>query len=84
MARAKTDGMSAANNQAIVPDLIARSTSLGFVNPWKSQEIPVRPPMLPNYGSVSTLNFDRKTLESIRPAIPYLETRLSLRKIWLN
>jgi hypothetical protein len=28
--------------------------------------------MLPNYGAVKTWNFDRSTLESIRPAIPYL------------
>ena len=80
MARAKTDGMSAANNQAIVPDLIARSTSLGFVNPWKSQESPARPPMLPNYGAVSMINFDRKTLESIRPVIPYLENTAEFKK----
>jgi hypothetical protein len=72
MARAKTDGMSSANNQAIVPDLIAHSKSLGFTTVWASQELPARPPMLPNYGAVKTWNFDRATLESIRPAIPYL------------
>ncbi len=80
MARAKTDGMSAANNQALVPGMIERSKALGFVNPWMSQESPARPPMLPNYGSVSTLNFDRKTLESIRPAIPYLENSAEFKK----
>jgi hypothetical protein len=72
MAIAKTDGMSSANNQAIVPDLIAHSKSLGFTTVWASQELPARPPMLPNYGAVKTWNFDRATLESIRPAIPYL------------
>jgi hypothetical protein len=72
MAKAKADGMSAANNQAIVPDLIAHSKSIGFTTVWASQELPVRPPMLPNYGAVKTWNFDRATLESIRPAIPYL------------
>jgi membrane-associated phospholipid phosphatase len=80
MARAKTDGMSAANNQAIVPDLIAHAKSLGFVNPWASQEIPARPPMLPNYGTVKTFNLDRATLESIRPAKPYLEGSAEFKK----
>jgi hypothetical protein len=72
MARAKTDGMSTSNNQAIVPDLIAHAKSIGLTTLWASQELPVRPPMLPNYGAVKTWNFDRATLESIRPAIPYL------------
>lgn len=72
MAKAKADGMSAANNQAIVPDLIAHAKSIGFTTVWASQELPVRPPMLPNYGAVKTWNFDRATLESIRPGIPYL------------
>jgi hypothetical protein len=72
MARAKTDGMSTSNNQAIVPDLIAHAKSIGLTTLWASQELPVRPPMLPNYGAVKTWNLDRATLESIRPAIPYL------------
>ena len=72
MARAKTDGMSTANNQAIVPDLIAHAKSIGLSTLWASQELPARPPMLPNYGAVKPWNFDRATLESIRPAIPYL------------
>jgi membrane-associated phospholipid phosphatase len=80
MARAKADGMSAANNQAIVPGLIANSKALGFVNPWVSQEIPARPPMLPNYGTVKTWNFDRATMISIRPAMPYLEGSAEFKK----
>jgi membrane-associated phospholipid phosphatase len=80
MARAKTDGMSASNDQSIVPNLIVHAKSLGFVNPWASQEIPVRPPMLPNYGMVKTFNFDRATLESIRPAMPYVEGSAEFKK----
>jgi membrane-associated phospholipid phosphatase len=80
MARAKTDGMSMANDQSIVPALIANSKSLGFVNPWASQEIPARPPMLPNYGTVKTWNFDRATMISIRPSIPYLEGSAEFKK----
>jgi membrane-associated phospholipid phosphatase len=80
MSRARADGMSAANNQAIVPGLIANSKALGFLNPWVSQEIPARPPMLPNYGTVKTWNFDRATMISIRPAIPYLEGSAEFKK----
>ncbi|MFD3393289.1 phosphatase PAP2 family protein [Aquirufa sp. OSTEICH-129V] len=80
MARAKTDGMSMANDQSIVPALLANSKSLGFVNPWASQEIPARPPMLPNYGTVKTWNFDQATMISIRPAIPYLEGSAEFKK----
>ena len=72
MDRAKTDGMSASNNQAIVPNLIENAKKRGITTLWASQELPARPPMLPNYGAVKTWNFDRATLESIRPGMPYL------------
>ncbi len=72
MDRAKTDGMSASNNQAIVPSLIENAKKRGITTLWASQELPARPPMLPNYGAVKTWNFDRATLESIRPGMPYL------------
>jgi hypothetical protein len=72
MTRARADGMSASNNQAIVPDLIANAKKRGITTVWASQELPARPPMLPNYGAVKTWNFDRATLESIRPGMPYL------------
>ena len=80
MVRAKSDGMSASNNQAIVPDLIAHAKSLGFITPWVSQEIPMRPPMLPNYGQVKPINMDRAALISIRPGIPYLEGSVEFKK----
>ena len=72
MTRARADGMSASNIQAIVPDLIANAKKRGITTVWASQELPARPPMLPNYGAVKTWNFDRATLESIRPGMPYL------------
>jgi hypothetical protein len=72
MDRAKTDGMSASNNQTIVPNLIENAKKRGITTLWASQELPARPPMLPNYGAVKTWNFDRATLESIRPGMPYL------------
>lgn len=73
MSKAKTDGMGAANNQALTAGMIENAKKLGVKNPWVSQETPARPPMLPNFGSVATWNFDKATMISIRPAIPYLE-----------
>ena len=70
MARAKTDGMSAANNQALTAGMIQAAKDRGLTEVWVSQESPARPPMLPNFGAVSTWNFDRATLVSLRPGPP--------------
>lgn len=72
MGRARTDGMSAANNQALTAGMIEAAKSRGIKETWLSQEVPIRPPMLPNYGAVQTWNFDKATLAQIRPAIPYV------------
>ncbi|CCH51197.1 phosphoesterase PA-phosphatase related protein [Fibrisoma limi BUZ 3] len=70
MARARTDGMSAANNQALTTDMIAAAKSRGLSEIWVSQEIPARPPMLPNYGAVAPWNFDKATIAKLRPGPP--------------
>ncbi|MEZ4901134.1 MAG: phosphatase PAP2 family protein [Spirosomataceae bacterium] len=70
MARAKTDGMSASNNQAATAAMIENAKKIGLSKIWESQELPIRPPMLPTYGNVATWNFDRATLVKIRPAAP--------------
>lgn len=67
MARAKTDGMSGANNQTLTAGMIEAAKGRGQTEVWTSQESPARPPMLPNYGAVSTWNFDRATLVKLRP-----------------
>ena len=72
MAKARTDGMSAANNQALVAGQIEAAKGRGIKDTWLSQETPIRPPMLPNYGAVATWNFDKTTMVSIRPKIPYI------------
>ncbi len=72
MGRARTDGMGAANNQALTAGMIEAAKSRGIKEPWISQEAPLRPPMLPNYGAVATWNFDKATLAQIRPAMPYV------------
>lgn len=80
MAKAKVDGMSAANNQALTAGMIENAKKIGIKNPWISQEVPARPPMLPNYGAVATWNFDKETMIKIRPAIPYLENTTEFQK----
>jgi hypothetical protein len=72
MGRARTDGMSAANNQTLTAGMIEAAKSRGIKEPWVSQETPLRPPMLPNYGAVQTWNFDKATLAQIRPVMPYV------------
>ncbi|WP_461103425.1 vanadium-dependent haloperoxidase [Spirosoma koreense] len=70
MARAKTDGMSAANNQTVTAGMIQAAKDRGLTEVWVSQEAPARPPMLPNFGTVSTWNFDKATLVKLRPGPP--------------
>ncbi|MCU0340679.1 MAG: phosphatase PAP2 family protein [Spirosomaceae bacterium] len=72
MAKAATDGMSAANNQTLVPGFIEKAKALGIKEPWVSQETPARPPMLPNYGAVATWNFTRPQLVAMRPVMPFV------------
>ncbi len=72
MAKAKVDGMSAANNQALVAGQIEAAVARGIKSNWVSQESPARPPMLPNYGAVATWNFDKTTLAKIRPVMPFV------------
>jgi membrane-associated phospholipid phosphatase len=72
MAKAKTDGMGAANNQTLTAGMIEGAKSRGITTFWLSQESPLRPPMLPNFGAVATWNLDKATLPKIRPSIPYV------------
>ena len=72
MAKAKVDGMSTANNQALTAGMIEAAKGRGIKDIWLSQETPVRPPMLPNYGAVTTWNFDKATMAQIRPAMPFV------------
>ncbi|PLK45727.1 phosphatase PAP2 family protein [Emticicia sp. TH156] len=70
MGRAKTDGMGAANNQTVNAAAIANAKAQGLKSEWLSQEIPARPPMLPNYGTVQTWNFDKAAMLAMRPSPP--------------
>ena len=62
---------AAAGNQAswtkLETDCMARGEK-----PWKSLEVPARPPMLPMYGVVKAFLFDSLTAVSLRPGPPPL------------
>ncbi|MBC8151758.1 MAG: phosphatase PAP2 family protein [Bacteroidetes bacterium] len=70
MGRARTDGMSGANNQTLTVGMIEVAKTQGLTEVWKSQEIPARPPMLPAYGFVLPWNFDKATVAKLRPTPP--------------
>lgn len=70
MSRARTDGMAAANNQALTAGMIEGAKARGLREAWVSQETPLRPPMLPNYGAVLTWNFDKATVVALRAVPP--------------
>lgn len=70
VARAKTDGMkAAAGNAAEWQQLADQATARGEI-PWKSQETPARPPMLPLFGQVKTWMLSPADVVSVRPGPP--------------
>ncbi len=71
MARAKTDGMGAANNQALTAGMIDNAKNkLGITQVWETQELPKRPPLLPTFGLVMPWNFDKSLTPTLRPVAP--------------
>ena len=70
IARAKADGMGAANNQTLVPGLIAAAKERGLTMEWKSLDLPARPPMLPNFGNAKLWNFGTTERNALRPPAP--------------
>lgn len=70
--KAATDGMSGANNQSLLLTFTTQALKLGIKEPWVSQEIPVRPALLPNFGALRPWNLTREQLVAIRPPMPYV------------
>ena len=60
---------AAAGNQALWTKLENDAIAKGEI-PWKSLEIPARPPMLPAFGKVKTFLFDSATAVSLRAGPP--------------
>lgn len=70
--RASSDGMGQANNQTVFAGQKEGATRLGMKDLWVSQELPARPPMLPNFGAVKTWHFSKEQMISMRPARPHV------------
>ncbi len=69
--KASVDGMGAANNQSLMEVFTESAKSRGLSVFWKSQELPIRPPMLPNFGALKTWHLSKTILNEIRPILPY-------------
>jgi hypothetical protein len=68
--RASTDGVGAAiGNQALWTQLETQTAATGET-PWKSLELPVRPPMLPLFGKVKSFLMTPEMVIASRPVPP--------------
>jgi hypothetical protein len=68
--RARADGMgAAAGNAAMWKSFSDAATAKGEV-PWQSQESPIRPPMLMNFGSVKAWTMTPAEVVSLEPGPP--------------
>ena len=68
--RAASDGAGAAiGDQAYWTQLEVQTIALGEI-PWKSLELPVRPPMLPKFGKVKSFFMTSEMVVSSRPIPP--------------
>ncbi|MBY0434367.1 MAG: phosphatase PAP2 family protein [Cyclobacteriaceae bacterium] len=68
--RFRTDGIgNAVGNAALWQSLIDGATARGEI-PWLSQEVPPRPPMLPNFGKVLAWNLSASQIVAERPQAP--------------
>ncbi len=69
-ARAGADGMRTAGGNAAIWQAMADAAVARGEVPWKSQDIPARPPMLPLFGSVKGWMMTPGDIVSERPAAP--------------
>jgi len=69
-ARAGTDGMRTAGGSPAVWQALADAAVARGETPWKSMEVPARPPMLPLFGSVRAWMMTPEDIVRERPAPP--------------
>ena len=68
--RFRTDGIGAAIGNATQWQALADGAVAKGEIPWISQDLPVRPPMLPNFGKVVAWNMSAGQIVSERPGPP--------------
>lgn len=69
-ARASSDGMKAAGGNAAIWQALADAATARGEIPWKSQDNPARPPMLPVFGQVKAWMMTPADIVSVRPGPP--------------
>lgn len=70
IARASTDGAGAAIGTPAIWTLMESQTAATGETPWKSLELPVRPPMLPLFGKVKSFLMTTADVIANRPLPP--------------
>ncbi len=70
LARAATDGMKAAVGSKPQWDALADTAIKHGQIPWKSMDVPARPPMLPLFGAVKAWNMTPAQIVAERPVAP--------------
>jgi PAP2 superfamily len=71
LARASSDGISNGVGNAARWAALADSARARGETPWISQELPARPPMLPNFGAVQSWSLTAADVVAIRPPAPF-------------
>lgn len=70
IARASTDGAGTAGGTPAIWELLESQTAATGETPWKSLEIPARPPMLPLFGKVKSFLMTEDDVKANRPPPP--------------
>jgi hypothetical protein len=70
IARASTDGAGAAVGNQDLWTLLETQTAATGETPWKSMELPARPPMLPLFGKVKSFFMSSADVVASRPVPP--------------
>ncbi|PRY10626.1 PAP2 superfamily protein [Pontibacter ummariensis] len=78
--RAKADGMGAAGGNQEVWARLENDCKARGETPWYSLEVPKRPPMLPLFGEVKPLLFDKAEVPALRPGPPPSANSEQMRK----
>ncbi|MFD3002484.1 phosphatase PAP2 family protein [Pontibacter toksunensis] len=78
--RAKSDGMGASVGTPELWTKLEDDCNARGETPWMSLETPKRPPMLPFFGNVKPLLFDREDVPALRPGPPPSATSEQMRK----